>query len=637
MSSGHYIVTGIKIPGQKPAYRKDVDVWYDSEDEESRIQVSLYIQALSFFQKIDYTDEKSYFRIAAIHGKPRVPWGDTTHENKQKNFCSHAQVTFPTWHRPYLALYEQRLHEIMIDDIIGNETFPESKKAEWTAAANKWRLPYWDYAHNPRIAKIAEKKYINILDQNKEDDEPTKVLNPMWSYRLFDKDGKPITMGKLGEYSIEDGYQNCHGTSRHVIPGSKDWGEGFSNSSGVTDLIANPRALNPTKGGLTIENFVGRLLARDYFKSWRPFASTRYVETGEGQEWLSLEQIHNYIHGATAGSFESKTNGHMGNPTVSAFDPIFWIHHCFIDRLCAIWQLVPGNDEHWFDNPEKPPSQGPKPHDIKTKLYPFRKNEIGDYYNSADCEHWTEFGYDYEDTDIEKFKQGLSGGDTSRELYRNINSLYGSERRDFLGMFSGSDAAGLVAGGAKFLPKDLKYDYVVNVIYDRYAINNGESYTIHLFIGDIDETQAFASQESYVGCIFNFSSPYDTSGCQNCREQAEENIHCVGQVPLTRRLLDDLQAEKLDAFDPERIANYLEEGARFKVRVRNSQGADVPLATLEPTFKVAVFAGSAEYSFDDEVLPRYEGHTVIWCLTPQQIQEGNQQEDYERLFGTMEA
>lgn len=38
--------------------------------------------------------------------------------------------------------------------------------------------------------------------------------------------------------------------------------------------------------------------------------------------WGSLEDTHNSVHGLTGG-----TGGHMGDPTVAAFDPIFWLHH----------------------------------------------------------------------------------------------------------------------------------------------------------------------------------------------------------------------------------------------------------------------------------------------------------------------
>ncbi|MEA2370352.1 MAG: tyrosinase [Solirubrobacteraceae bacterium] len=44
-----------------------------------------------------------------------------------------------------------------------------------------------------------------------------------------------------------------------------------------------------------------------------------------------VEDIHNNVH--------SWVGGHMGEIPVAAFDPLFWAHHCMIDRLWRIWQL----------------------------------------------------------------------------------------------------------------------------------------------------------------------------------------------------------------------------------------------------------------------------------------------------------
>ena len=44
-----------------------------------------------------------------------------------------------------------------------------------------------------------------------------------------------------------------------------------------------------------------------------------------------LESIHNGIHGWVGGT--------MGDISTSAYDPIFWAHHCMIDRLWYLWQL----------------------------------------------------------------------------------------------------------------------------------------------------------------------------------------------------------------------------------------------------------------------------------------------------------
>ena len=48
-----------------------------------------------------------------------------------------------------------------------------------------------------------------------------------------------------------------------------------------------------------------------------------------------LEDIHDQVHGWTGGT--------MGRVATAAFDPIFWSHHCMIDRIWWLWQLRHGN------------------------------------------------------------------------------------------------------------------------------------------------------------------------------------------------------------------------------------------------------------------------------------------------------
>ena len=44
-------------------------------------------------------------------------------------------------------------------------------------------------------------------------------------------------------------------------------------------------------------------------------------EVEDRTNWGSLEDVHNSIHSLMGGL----ERGHMGNPAVSAFDPIFWL------------------------------------------------------------------------------------------------------------------------------------------------------------------------------------------------------------------------------------------------------------------------------------------------------------------------
>ena len=59
-----------------------------------------------------------------------------------------------------------------------------------------------------------------------------------------------------------------------------------------------------------------------------------------------LEDIHDQIHGWVGGlrnpARPQEGGGDMGSVAVAAFDPIFWAHHCMIDRIWYLWQLRQG-------------------------------------------------------------------------------------------------------------------------------------------------------------------------------------------------------------------------------------------------------------------------------------------------------
>ena len=53
----------------------------------------------------------SFFGVAGIHGLPFTPWDGATSKPFDPNvqwggYCTHGSVLFPTWHRPYVMLYE---------------------------------------------------------------------------------------------------------------------------------------------------------------------------------------------------------------------------------------------------------------------------------------------------------------------------------------------------------------------------------------------------------------------------------------------------------------------------------------------------------------------------------------------------
>jgi tyrosinase len=61
---------------------------------------------------------------------------------------------------------------------------------------------------------------------------------------------------------------------------------------------------------------------------------------------VQLEDIHDSVHGWTGGD--------MGQVARAAFDPIFWSHHCMIDRVWYLWQLKNGINNIPDDYKDKP-------------------------------------------------------------------------------------------------------------------------------------------------------------------------------------------------------------------------------------------------------------------------------------------
>lgn len=77
-------------------------------------------------------------------------------------------------------------------------------------------------------------------------------------------------------------------------------------------------------------------------RTWREPGEISWLPSGEAvgrarrnRDYFTfqsqLESLHNGVHGYVGGT--------MGSVATSAYDPIFWTHHCMIDRIWYLWQL----------------------------------------------------------------------------------------------------------------------------------------------------------------------------------------------------------------------------------------------------------------------------------------------------------
>lgn len=81
---------------------------------------------------------------------------------------------------------------------------------------------------------------------------------------------------------------------------------------------------------------------------------------------------HNLVHIMIGGV--TGNTGFMSDPDYAALDPIFWLHHCNIDRLWAAWMTVPSNIREtgaaWSNGPAVPPFTLPDPNGVFRSFKP---------------------------------------------------------------------------------------------------------------------------------------------------------------------------------------------------------------------------------------------------------------------------
>lgn len=139
--------------------------------------------------------------------------------------------------------------------------------------------------------------------------------------------------------------------------------------------------------------------------------------TDDISSYDSIESIHDLIHGVTG------DGGHMQIVDISAFDPLFMLHHTMVDRVWAMWQVL--NPEAWIEPQQEIMGsytmQIGQVVDSTTPLTPFH-DVAGKLYTSDDVRRTEPFGYTYPETIR---KSNATDAEYSVSMIEAINMLYG--------------------------------------------------------------------------------------------------------------------------------------------------------------------------------------------------------------------
>lgn len=355
-------------------------------------------------QELPPDDPNSFFVIGGYHGEPfrGAGWGTSAYWG---GYCNHGNVLFPTWHRAYLVRLEDALRSI--------------------PGCADVTLPFWDETSDesatggiPWALTVA----------NVELDGQT-IPNPLRSFVLPKSIVDNLSPFPDADYSKPKGYETVrYPLSGLVGPGDID--QTKAHNAMYPDYDQNVTTLNAnivswlTAYAVVVNGKPIGMVRREYQECLDAPNYTVFSNTTSATEWNGnadvlvkpLESPHNHIHLAVGGyelpnqpdfSPIQGANGDMGENDTAGLDPIFFFHHCHVDRMFWLWQQrhnSTGTIEiiEGYPGTNSVDNQGPTPGvppnswlDIDSPLAPFVHAD-GTAMTSRDCVNIeTQLGYTY--------------------------------------------------------------------------------------------------------------------------------------------------------------------------------------------------------------------------------------------------
>ncbi|KAL0564746.1 hypothetical protein V5O48_017294 [Marasmius crinis-equi] len=580
-----YLVTGAKggvTQGADAPNRLEINEFVKND-----AYFSLYVQALQSIYKKPQSEIDSFFQIGGIHGLPYISWDGSGSQpadpNGWEGYCTHGDVLFPTFHRPYMILIEQAIQREAVK--IANTYTADAQR--FKDAAQSLRQPYWDWARNSvPPAEVISMDQVTITGA---DGKKVSVTNPLRRYTF-----NPI------DKSFPRPYSNWKTTYRHPTS--------TTSANPTEDINGLRRTLQSAQSQIRATTY--NMLTR--VRTWPAFSNHTVGDGGSTSN--SLEAIHDGIHVQVGG------NGHMSDPSVAAFDPIFFMHHAQVDRLLSLWSaLHPGvwvspstsEDGTWTIPVDTPINKD-------TSLTPFW-NTQSTYWTSSNVTGTANLGYTYPEFN----NLGTSSPDAVQAaIARIVNQLYGSGAFSSVSLATQSLASAADASTAKAPaaasekaaddaqpakvrsfaavpqshngganpevaqaplttePSANMWEWTARIRVKKYEV--GCSFTIPVFLGSVpDNSGEWLTCNHFVGSHSAFVNS-SAGQCGNCRTQG--NLTLEGFVHLNDGIV---QHSGLNSLEPSAVEPYLTEALHW--RALKITGEVIDLAQL-PSLEVVVIA-----------------------------------------------
>lgn len=396
--------------------RRSVQELQDDYTQGNKKPLEDLMRAWKGIKELPPDNLQSFFRLGGYHGEPfrGAGWASPAYWG---GYCNHGNILFPTWHRVYVLKLEEALQSVPgCQDVM---------------------MPYWDETSDDSLKNgipwaLTQKEF--VLDG-------VTIPNPLRSFVLNQGITDNIN-GDIPNYSKPKGYETVRYPLSGLVGTAEAQAVTKAHNAMYPNYDDNVQKLNQNVVNWLTSSIIidGKPVPTNVHKKFSDCLNapnyTVFSNTTSAQQWnanpdngatpvVPLESPHNDIHLAVGG-FEipgtdfspiDGANGDMGENDTAALDPIFYFHHCFIDRVFWLWQQKHGFTDQLAVIAEYPgtnsaDSQGPTPGvvpnswlTLESPLDPFKKMELGKErpYTSVDCINIEkQLGYTYSHGSLEE-------------------------------------------------------------------------------------------------------------------------------------------------------------------------------------------------------------------------------------------
>lgn len=382
---------------KKLRVRRSLKALQDEYEKGRKKPLETLMRAWKGIKELPPEDQRSFFCIGGYHGEPfrGAGWGNASYWG---GYCNHGNVLFPTWHRMYVLWLENALRSI--------------------PGCADVTMPYWDETSEESISGGIPW----ALTQETFELDGETIANPLRSFVLNRDIVDHLTSYPDADYSKPKGYETVRYPLSGLVGTPEDAAATEEHNKQFPDYDENVKILNQN-----VVNWLGSSIvvgddtiptnvAQKYRECLDAPNYTVFSNTTSAAQWkddtgtvvTTIETPHNDIHLAVGGFdiegvFDADTipgaNGDMGENDTAGLDPIFFFHHCYIDRLFWLWQKKNGFTNRLEIIPHYPGTnsvdmQGPTPGvtpnawlTLASPLDPFKK-KVGRKerpYTSLDC------------------------------------------------------------------------------------------------------------------------------------------------------------------------------------------------------------------------------------------------------------